>query len=109
MSQPPGLKVTLKRGALVAAANWPLVAVQFIAEATFVLLLGADTEDVLSGDIRDVVGAVVSALGQNPAALTAFAIAFLIVLLGGSALTFVVKGGTVSVLAAAENQAGPIE
>jgi hypothetical protein len=124
MLPPPGLKTTLKRGALVAAANWPLVAVQFIAEGTLklllavpvvggvflvVLLLGADTEDVLSGDLRDIVSAVVSALGGNSAALAAFTTAFLVVLLGGSALTFAVKGGTVSVLAAAEAQAGPIE
>ena len=124
MSQPPGLKVALKRGALVTAANWPLVAVQFVAEGTLklllavpvaggvflvVLLLGADSEDVLSGDVRQMVSGVVSALRQNPVALTAFISAFLIVLLGGSALTFVVKAGTVSVLADAERLAGPIE
>ena len=124
MTPPPGLKVTLKRGALVAAANWPLVAVQFIADGTLklllavpvaggvflvVLLLGADADAVLSGDIRHMISGVVSALRQNPAALTAFAAAFLVVLLGGSALTFAVKAGTVSVLAAAESQAGPIE
>ena len=34
MAELPGLKATLKRGALVAAANWPLVAVQFVAEST---------------------------------------------------------------------------
>src|ERR671912_597471 len=99
LSQPPPLKIALKRGALVTAANWPLVAVEFIAEGTFklllavpvvggvflvVLLLGADTEDVLSGDVRDIVSAVVSALGQNHLALAAFAAAFIIVLLGGS-------------------------
>ena len=124
MSAPPALKPTLKRGALVAAANWPLVAVQFVAEGTLklllavpvvggvflvVLLLGAETEDVLSADPRQVVGAVVYALGQNPMALAAFAVAFVLVLLGGSALTFVVKGGTVFVLATAERVAGPVE
>lgn len=124
MSQPPGLKVTLKRGALVAAANWPLVAVQFVAEGTLklllavpvvggvflvLLLLDAEADVVLSGDVREMVTGVVSALGENPAALAAFASAFLVVLLGGSTLTFIVKAGTVSVLAAAESQAGPIE
>ncbi len=123
MTQAPGLKVALKRGALLAAANWPLVAIQFVAEATFklllavpvlggiflvVLLLGADVEQFLSGDVR-VVGAVLGALRESPAALVAFALAFLIVLLGGSALTFVVKGGTVSVLADAESRAGQLE
>jgi hypothetical protein len=42
-------------------------------------------------------------------ALVAFAGAFLLVLLGGSALTFVTKGGTVAILAAAEAHAGAIE
>ena len=61
MPHPPALKASLKRGAFIAAANWPLIAVQFIAEGTLklllavpvvggillvVLLLGADVEDV---------------------------------------------------------------
>ena len=119
-----GLKATLKRGALVAAANWPLVAVQFVAESTLkvllgvpvvggiflvVLLLGANADELLAGDLREIVAQVFGAMRQNVAALVAFSIAFAIVLLGGSALTFVIKGGTVSLLAAAEAQAGPIE
>jgi hypothetical protein len=124
MTQPPPLKTALKRGSLIAAANWPLVAVQFIAEGTLklllavpvvggvflvVLLLGADVEDVLAGDVREIIGSVFVALRANPAALTAFIAAFLIVLLGGSALSFAVKGGTVAILADAEARGGPIE
>jgi len=122
--EPPGLKATLKRGALVAAANWPLVAVQFVAESTLkvllavpvvggiflvVLLLGANADELLAGDVREVVAQVFTAMQQNIAALVAFSIAFTVVLLGGSALTFIIKGGTVSLLAAAESKAGPIE
>lgn len=118
------LKAALKRGALVAAANWPLVVVQFIAEAMLklllavpvigglflvVLLLGADVEEVLAGDVRDIIAAVFAALRANPVAFAAYATAFLLVLLGGSALTFVVKGGTMAILADAEATAGPIE
>jgi hypothetical protein len=118
------LKAALKRGALVAAANWPLVVVQFIAEATLklllavpvigglflvVLLLGAEVEDLLAGDVRDIVAAVFAALRANPVAFAAYAAAFLLVLLGGSALTFVVKGGTMALLANAEATAGPVE
>ena len=33
------LKLLLKRGALLAAANWPTVAIQFLAETTFQVLL----------------------------------------------------------------------
>jgi hypothetical protein len=124
MTHPLPLKAALKRGALIAAANWPLVAIQFIAEATLklllavpvigglflvVLLLGGELEDLLAGDLRDIVAAVFASLRANPVAFAAFALAFLLVLLGGSALTFVVKAGTVALLADAEATAGPIE
>jgi hypothetical protein len=124
MSQPPGLKVALKRGALLAAANWPLVAVQFIAESTLkvllavpvvggvvlvVLLLDAEVGELLTGDLRLAIGAVIAALRENPAALAAFLLSFLLVVVGASALTFVVKSGTVALLAEAEAGAGPIE
>jgi len=33
------LKLLLKRGALLTAANWPVVAIQFVAETTFQVLL----------------------------------------------------------------------
>ncbi len=124
MPQPPDLKASLKRGAFVAAANWPLVAVQFIAEGTLklllavpvvggivlvVLLLGADVDEIMAGDTRQIVASVFGALRAKPAALIAFGAAFGLVMLGGSLLTFAVKGGTVAILAAAEAQAGPIE
>jgi hypothetical protein len=124
MSEPPGLKATLKRGALVAAANWPLVAVQFVAESTLklllavpvvggiflvVLLLGGNADEILAGDVRDIVAAVFGAMRQNVPALVAFSMAFGVVVLGGCALTFVVKAGTVSLLAVAEARAGSIE
>jgi hypothetical protein len=118
------LKAALKRGAIIAAANWPLVVVQFVAEATLklllgvpvigglflvVLLLGAEVEDLLAGDLRDIVASVFAALRANPVAFVAFGTAFLLVLLGGSALTFIVKGGTMSLLAEAEASTGAIE
>jgi len=124
MSHAPGLKIVLKRGALVAAANWPLIAVQFIAESTLKVILGvpvvggiflvgllldADVEQLLVGDVSDIVAAVFSSFRANPAALMSFATAFLLVLIGGCVLTFIVKGGTVAVFADAEANAGPIE
>ncbi len=124
MPHPPALKASLKRGACLAAANWPLIAVQFIAEGTLklllavpvvggiflvVLVLGADVDEIMAGDVREILTSVVGALRANPAALAAFAAAFLVVLLGGSVLTFIVKAGTVAILAEAESQAGPIE
>jgi hypothetical protein len=124
MSQAPDLKASLKRGALVAAANWPLIVVQFVAESMMKLLLGvpvlggiflvvllldSDVADLLRGDVREIVTRVLQALAASPFAFVAFLVAFLLVLVGGSALTFVVKGGTVALLAEAEAQAGAIE
>jgi len=118
------LKAALKRGALVAAANWPLVAVQFVAESVLkvllavptigglflvVLLVETDIEDVLSGSLREIAGTIFHALRGNPVAFLCFALAFVLVLFAGSAFTFVVKGGTVSLLAASEASAGSIE
>jgi hypothetical protein len=124
MPQAPGLKIALKRGALVAAANWPLVLIQFIAESTLkvilgvpvvggiflvVLLLDADVDELLNGGILDIVGRVFASLRANPAAFTAFALAVLIVLIGASILTFIVKAGTMAVFADADANAGAIE
>ena len=124
MSHAAGLKAALKRGALIAAANWPLVVVQFVAESSLklmlavpivggaflvALLLDTSMSDLLRGDAREIVTAIVAALTQSPAALAAFAAAGLLVLVGGSVVTFVVKAGTISLLAEAERVAGPVE
>jgi hypothetical protein len=124
MADTPGLKAALKRGALVAAANWPLVLVQFVAESSLklmlavpivggaflvALLLDTSMADLLRGDARQIVTAIIAALTQSPAALAAFLAAGLLVLVGGSVVTFVVKAGTISLLAEAERVAGPIE
>jgi hypothetical protein len=118
------LKLLLKRGALLAAANWPTVAIQFVAETTFQVLLavpvvgaailvavlaGGDLAELLQGSLREIFTTIASTLWSEPVALVAFMTAFSLVLLGGSVLMFVVKGGTVEVLLAAHNAAGPIE
>ncbi len=118
------LKVALKRGALLTAANWPVVLIQFAAESIFksllavpilggvfmvTVVLGRNLWELLSGDPRDVVASVAAALLSQPVAFAAFLFALAIILLGGSALMFLVKGGTVSVLADADKTVGPIE
>ena len=118
------LKLLLKRGALLAAANWPVVAIQFGAATTLqvllavpvigaailvAVLLGADLAELLQGSLRQMFATVASTLTSEPVALVAFITAFLVVLLGGSVLMFLVKGGTVAVLLAANAAAGPIE
>jgi hypothetical protein len=118
------LRHLLKRGALVAVANWQAVAIQFVAETTFqvllavpvigaailvAVLLGADLAELLQQSLRDMFTSIASALLSEPVALVAFMAAFAVVLLGGSVLMFVVKGGIVEVFAAANATAGPIE
>jgi hypothetical protein len=118
------LKLLLKRGALLAVANWQAVGIQFLAESTFQVLLavpifgaailvavaiGADLGDLVQGGLRDIVANITRALTSEPVALASFLTAFAIALAAGSALLCLVKGGTLDVLLAANEYAGPIE
>jgi hypothetical protein len=118
------LKLLLKRGALVAAANWPVVLIQFVAGTTFQVLLampvvgaavlvawllGGNLAELLQGNLRDAFTAITGALTAQPLALAAFVTAFAVVLLGGSMLMLFIKGGTVDVLLAAHDAAGAVE
>ncbi len=114
----------LKRGALLAAANWPTIAIQLAAKTTFqvllavpligaailvAVLLGADLAALLRGGIRDMFAAIADTLWAEPVALVAFIAAFAIVLFGGSIFMFMIKGGTVEVLLTADSAAAAIE
>lgn len=118
------LKLLLKRGALLAAANWPVVVVQFAAQTTFqallavpivgaavlvAVLLGGDLSHLLEGSMREIFTSITDALMSEPFALSAFIVAFGIALVGGSLLMFLVKGGTVDVMLAANDLVGDIE
>ncbi|HVC18533.1 MAG TPA: hypothetical protein VNE16_00530 [Vicinamibacterales bacterium] len=117
-------KTVLKRGALVTAANWPVVLIEFIADTTFkgllavpvigaavlvAMLLGADIRGIVQGSLRHAVVTVAGALAAEPVALGAFVLALALVLVGGSVLMFLVKGGVVDVLVAGSVAAGAIE
>jgi len=118
------VRTVLKRGALVAAANWQVTVIQFMAESTFkmllsvpvvgglllvVLVLGRELPELLSPDIRESITFVATALAAEPPALISFLLAFAIVALAGSAFMFLLKGGTVAVLAVAEREAAAVE
>jgi hypothetical protein len=118
------VKHLLKRGALLVAANWPTVAIQLAARTTFqalvavpvvsaavlvAVLLGADARGLLTGGIRQMLTVVAGALIAEPLVLAAFLTGFGVVLVAGSVFMFLVKGGTVSVLLAAEEIGGAIE
>ena len=117
-------KLALKRGALITAANWHVVLVQFIADSVFTALLvvpvvggaalvvltsGLDPRTLLQQGARRAVLTVAAALLAHPLALIAFLLAVGVVLLGGSLFMGFVKGGTITILATAEREAGPIE
>ena len=118
------VRTLLKRGALVAAANWQVTVIQFMAESTFkmllsvpviggillvVLVLGRELPELFSAGIRENATFVATALAAEPPALISFLLAFAIVSLAGSAFMFLLKGGTVTILALAEREAAAVE
>lgn len=118
------LKSTLKRGALVAAANWPVVIIQSVADSLFKVLIamplvggiflvaivvGAEPGVLMSLGWRELVATIVGSLISRPVVLAAFLASLSIVVIGGSLFIFLVKGGTISVLVRGERRAGPIE
>jgi hypothetical protein len=118
------LKLTLKRGALVAAANWPLTIIQAVADSLFKLLIaapllggiflvalvvGAEPVMLMSLEWRDLATTIAASLLSKPIVLMAWVAALGVVVAGGSLFIFLVKGGAVSVLVRGEREAGPIE
>jgi hypothetical protein len=124
MTHPGKARTALKRGALVAAANWQVVVIQSVADTTFKLLLavpivggaflvttllGRDLTEILAGDLREVLFGVAATLAAQPLALVSYLFGFVLVLAGGATLMFLVKGGTVAVLVEADRAAGAVE
>ena len=124
MSLSESIKIALKRGALVTAANWEVVVIQFVADSAFkalltvpvlgaafllALIVGSSVPDVLSSDLRSTVMLALATLGEHRGALAAYLAGVTIVIVGGSMLMFLVKSGSVAVLVAAERQAPAVE
>ena len=118
------LKLTLKRGALVAAANWPVTIVQAVADSLFKLLIlapvaggiflvalvvGAEPIALMSLDWRELAGTIATALLARPLVLVAWLASLTVVVVGGSLFVFLIKAGTVGVLVRGERAAGAIE
>lgn len=118
------LKYALKRGALIVAANWPVVIVQEIADSLFKLLvavplvggiflvavvLGAEPVALMSLGWRDLAATIVASLMSRPLVLAAFLAALGVMIIGASLFVFLVKAGTVSVLVRGDAAAGAIE
>lgn len=124
MTVPGSLKFALKRGALVTAANWQIVIVQFVADTLFktmlavpivggvvlvALVTGGTPIDLLRQEPGQIISTLVGVLLAQPNALAAFLGALGLILAGGSVLMFAVKAGSVTVLLAGERAAGAIE
>jgi hypothetical protein len=120
----PFLKPVLKRGALVALANWPVTLIQATADSIFKLLIatpvigglflvglviGAAPEDLLDLEWREMAGTIITSLLSHPVVLTAFLASLGVVVVGGSLFVFLIKAGAVAVLVRGEREAGAIE
>jgi hypothetical protein len=119
------LKLSLKRGALVTAANWQVVLVQFVADTLFktlvavpvvgglvlvALVVGGSPLQLLRLDnLAQTISTMIGVLLAQPVALAAFAFALAVIMAGGSIMMFAVKAGTVAVLLAGDRAAGAIE
>lgn len=119
--EPLLLRAAIKRGVLLVSANWPIVLIDFAVEsfckAAMALpvlggalmvtsVVGLDVGRVISGGIGETADLVVGSLGSAPAALGAFFGALALVAIGGEAVLFIVKAGTLSVIVRADRTAG---
>ena len=124
MSDEPQLKPVLKRGALVAAANWQITLIQATADSIFKLLIatpivgglflvglvvGTAPEDLMSLEWREMADTIITSLLSHPGVLACFLAALAVVMVGGSLFVFLVKAGAVAVLVRGEREAGAIE
>src|SRR5258707_13517599 len=104
----PFLKPVLKRGALVAAANWQVTLIQATADSLFKLLIatpvlgglflgglviGATPEDLLDLEWREMAASIITSLLSHPVGLTAFLASLGVGVVGGSLFIFLVKRG----------------
>lgn len=114
------LRVALRRGGLVTAANWPLVVVAFVADTLYkaalgvpivggavmvAVLVGDDLSSLLSHGLRTGAGMVLASLFDSPVALASFLVSLAVVAAGGAVVLFLVKAGTLAVLVRGERQA----
>jgi hypothetical protein len=118
------LKPAIKRGALLAAANWPVTLIQASADSLFKLLLaapviggvflvalsiGSEPSALISLEWRQMAATIVASLMARPVVLTSVFLAVGVVAVGGSLFVFLVKAGTVATLVRSDVEAGPIE
>ena len=118
------LSTAIRRGALIAAANWQVTLIQVSADSLFKLLLaapiiggvflvalaiGSELSALISLEWRQMGAAVALSLMSRPMVFTAFVLAIAVVAVGGGLFVLLVKGGTVATLVHSDRDAGPLE
>ena len=118
------LKPAIKRGALLAAANWPVTLIQASADSLFKLLLaapviggiflvalsiGSEPSALISLEWRQMAATIVASLIARPVVLMSVFLAVAVVAFGGSLFIFLVKAGTVATLVHSDREAPAIE
>ncbi len=118
------LKPAIKRGALLAAANWPVTLIQASADSLFKLLLaapviggiflvalsiGSEPSALISLEWRQMAATIAASLIARPVVLTSVFLAVAVVAFGGSLFIFLVKAGTVATLVQSDREAAAIE
>lgn len=114
------LRSSLKRGALVTAANWPLILIEFVALSLFqtalsvpalggafvvAVLAQAEVADLLGQGLRPALALVAAALVSSPVTLWAFLAAVGVVAVGGMVVLSAVQAGSAALLVAGEGAA----
>ena len=118
------LKAAIKRGALIAAANWQVTLIQASADSLFKLLLaapviggvflvalaiGSEPSALISLEWRQMATTIDLSLRSRPVVLTALLLAIAVVAVGGSLFVFLVKAGTLATLVQSDRDSGPLE
>ena len=118
------LRAALKRGALLTAANWPVVLIDFSIETLYkfaltvpvagsallvAAVLGGDVRAIVGGGIRETIDLALAALSGAPVALASFVIAVGLVAAGGGLVMMAIKTGAFAVLVESDRIAGDIE
>jgi hypothetical protein len=118
------LRAALKRGALVTAANWPVILVQFVSVSVCRLALAipviggavmvaamseADVRALFEGDLRSAAGMVVASLVHRPVALVSFVAALGVVAIGSGAISWLTQAGVMPTLMNGERTAGDVQ
>ena len=111
------LRAALKHGAVVAMANWPLVLIHFALDSFYRVALavpilggalmvaavaGTEPGSLVGEGLQSTADLVIGALATAPAALTAFFVAIGLVGVGGQAIVFACRIGTLTVVVTSE-------